>query len=117
MLAEFYKTALAVVLDLQSGMLANGRDAFIEGRGTIYRARTEIVLDLFEKPRIPKTAASNENAVCAGDVHRFTGKFRGCDIAIYKKGEMGDVFTGFTDAMPVGFAGIALLARAAVHRD
>lgn len=73
------------------------------------------MLDLFEEPGISETAASDENAVCAGDVHRFTGKFWRDDIAIHEKGEMGDVFACFTDAMPVGFTGIALFARAAVH--
>ena len=72
---------------------------------------------MFEEPGVAEAAAADEDAVGAADVHGFFSEFDGGDVAVDEEGGIWDLAAGFADAVPVGFAAIALFFGATVHGD
>ena len=76
----------------------------------------EVVVGLLEDPGIADGAASDHGAVAAEIEHGFY-IFGGDDVAVGDEGEIGCGFFDFGEPGPVGFAGVALAAGAAVYGE
>lgn len=117
MFAEFGEAVVAIVFDLEGGVVADEGESFFQGWIGDFLAGFQVGFDLFEEPWVAEAATADEDAVCARDFHGFFREFDGCDVAVYEKGDMWDLAASFTYAIPIGFAAIALFLGAAMHGD